>query len=138
MRERLEVIHAFASLFFTDKSYLSKGLSYLLFACKTNRILLRIKFYLDKLFIAKFIFLIDDRINKWLTECEQVETVEQTSLELMDFMMIMSDIKLNKFFCDLLDSIRMIAKDDKTESTDRNGSRKKRKHSSEKALPKIE
>ena len=37
MIERLEAIHAFESLFFTDKSYLSKILNYLLFACKTNK-----------------------------------------------------------------------------------------------------
>ena len=72
-----------------------------------------------------------------MTECGQVETVEQTSLELVDFMMIISDIKLNRFLYDLPDSIRMIAKDDETENTDRSESRKKRKQSSDKALPKI-
>ncbi len=71
MVERVEAITAFANLFFTEKSHLTKGLQHLLILCKTNRTLLRIKSYLDKLFIAKFLFSIDDRINKRLNECSR-------------------------------------------------------------------
>ena len=112
MIERIEAILAFTILFFTERSYLSKGLNYLLTLCKSNRTLLRTKFYLDKTFIAKFIFLIDDRINKWLIECARANTVDETSLELVDFATIIMDLKLNRFFCDLPDSIKTIAKND--------------------------
>ena len=109
MIKRLEVLHAFTSLFFTDKSYLSKGLSYLLIVYNSNKTLLRTKFYLDKLFIAKFIFLINNRIKELL------------------MMMIISDLKLNRFFCDLLQSIRVIAKDREPDNSDKNITKKKRK-----------
>ena len=69
MVERVEAIAAFANLFFTEKSYLTKSLQHLLILWKSNKTLLRTKLYLDKLFIAKFLFSINDRINKWLNEC---------------------------------------------------------------------
>jgi len=95
MVERVEAITAFANLFFTEKSHLTKGLQLLLNLCKSNRTLFRTKLYLDKLFIAKFLFSIDDRINKWLNECSKQKTVDNTSLELVDFATIISDLKLN-------------------------------------------
>ena len=49
MVERVEAITAFATLFFTEKSHLTKGLQHLLILCKTNRTLLRTKLYLDKI-----------------------------------------------------------------------------------------
>ena len=119
MLERINAIAAFAELFFTDKTYLIEGLNYLRTICtKSNRTLLRIKLYLDKMFIAKFLFSIDDRINKWLGECGRVSTVEQTSLELVGFISIITDLKLNRYYCDLPNSIKSIAKgdDEKTEN----------------------
>ena len=48
------------------------------------------------MFIAKFLFSIDNRINKWLSECRKQNTVEDTSIELVDFSTIIADLKLNR------------------------------------------
>ena len=106
--ERIEAITAFAKLFFSERSYLTKGLIQLMSLCKTNRLILRTKFYLDKLFLAKFLFTIDYRINKWLTECGRVKTVEDIDLNLIDFSIIISDMKLNRFICELPESTKVI------------------------------
>ena len=82
---------------------------------KINKTLLRTKLYLDKMFIAKFLFSIDDRINKWLGECAKVKDITETSLELVDFSTIVSDLKLNRYFCDLPSNIKMIAKEEDVE-----------------------
>ena len=128
MIERLQAVLAITNLFFTENSYLSKGLNHLLTMCISNKTLLRTKLFLDKLFIAKFIFLVDDRINKWLSECGRVKTVDETSIELVDFATIIIDIKLNRFFCDLPHSIKVIAKDEEDSTTNENINGKKRKH----------
>ena len=112
MLERVEAITVFANLFFTEKSYLTKSLQHLLILCKSNKTLLRTKLYLDKLFIAKFLFSIDDRINKWLNECSRQKIVEDTSMELVDFATIISDLKLNRYYCDLPHTIRSVARND--------------------------
>ena len=64
------------------------------------------------MFIAKFLFSIDDRINKWLGECAKSNNITETSLELVDFSTIILDLKLNRYFCDLPNNIKMIAGDD--------------------------
>ena len=68
--------------------------------------------YLDKLFIAKFLFSIDDRINKWLNECSRQKTVDKTSMELVDFATITLDLKLNRYYCDVPNTIRSVAQNE--------------------------
>ena len=129
MVERVEAISVLANLFFTEKSYLTKGLNHLLNLCKSNRTLLRTKLYLDKMFIAKFLFSIDDRINKWLSECGRQDTVENTSMELVDFASIISDLKLNRYYCDLPNSIQVVARRDSESNEPTLHQEKKRKSS---------
>ncbi len=83
------------------------------------------------MFIAKFLFSIDDRINKWLGECGRVLTVEQTSLELEDFISILTDLKLNRYYCDLPTSIKLIAKRDDEKTDNKVTPTRKRKTSSD-------
>ena len=124
-------ISAFANLFFTEKSYLTKSLQHLLILCKSNKTLLRTKLYLDKLFIAKFLFSIDDRINKWLNECSRQKIVEDTSMELVNFATIISDLKLNRYYCDLPHTIRSVAQNDDESNEVLLPQEKKRKTSGE-------
>ena len=140
MIERIEAILVFTNLFFEDKSYLSQGLKILLTLCKTNKTLLRTKLYLDRMFIAKFLFSIDDRINKWLSECSRVASVDQTCMELVDFGTLITDLKLNRFYCDLPDSIKMIANDQdlqKDNTTNQGIKKRKANDSISKQSPKI-
>ena len=91
------------------------------------------------MFIAKFLFSIDDRINKWLCECGRVKTVEEMSLELVDFVSMISDLKLNRYFCDLSDTIRIIAKEEENQTGPRSNPSKKRKTTGDNATnqPKV-
>ena len=66
--------------------------------------------HLDDEFIAKFLYCIDDRINEWLHECMRAKTVEDTSLDLIKFSTIVSDIQLNKFVVFLPNSIKRLSK----------------------------
>ncbi len=95
MLGRVEAISVFTNLFLQKKDIV-KGLSYLFTLCKSNRTLPKTKSYLDKMFIVKFLFSIDKRINKRLSECGKQNTVEDTSIELVDFSTIMADLKLNR------------------------------------------
>ena len=124
--ERIEALVALAELFFTDRSVLTEGLLVLLKMSKINKTLLRTKLYLDKMFIAKFLFSIDDRINKWLGECAKAKDITETSLELVDFSTIVSDLKLNRYFCDLPSNIKMIVKDEDGEGSNPKESKKRK------------
>ena len=129
--ERIEALVALTELFFSDRSILTDGLSVLLRMSKMNKTLLRTKLYLDKMFIAKFLFSIDDRINKWLGECAKAKDITETSLELIDFSTIVSDLKLNRYFCDLPSNIKMIVKDEIEEQGPNPREAKKRKTNSD-------
>ena len=48
-------------------------------------------------------------------------------MNLVDFITLISDVKLNRFICDLPSSIRTIAKDEDIDETDRSNNKKKRK-----------
>lgn len=73
--ERIEALVAFTELFFSERSILTEGLFVLLRMSKTNKTLLKTKLYLDKMFITKFLFSIDDRINKWLGEYAKAKNI---------------------------------------------------------------
>ena len=66
--------------------------------------------HLDDEFITKFLYCIDDRINEWLHECMRAKTVEETSLDLINFSSIITDIQLNKFVIFLPNSIKRLSK----------------------------
>ena len=132
--ERIETMLAFVTLIFTDKNDLTQGLKHLLTLCKSNKTLLRTKRYLDKLFIPKFLFFIDHRVNKWLSECSRVEMVENTCI---DFATIVTDIKLNRFYCDLPSSIRLLSNERTVDSRNDQATNKKRKSSLESSSSKI-
>ena len=51
-------------MLFTVKSYLYQGLNHFLNLYKTNKTLSKTKLHLEKMFIPKFLFSIDDSINK--------------------------------------------------------------------------
>ena len=105
---RLDALSALAELFFGDTSLLYKGLDDLIFACRKNKTLLRRKFCLDKMFIPKLLYSVNDRVNQWLTQCSQQDSVMDTSLELVEFSNIITKLQLNKFSCFLPPNIKKI------------------------------
>ena len=63
------------------------------------------------MFIPKLLYAVDDRINQWLTQCGQYNTVEETSLELICLSNIIIKIQLNEFTCFLPPNIKKIVKE---------------------------
>jgi len=112
MIQRLDALTSLAELFFGDTSTLHKGLDDLVFTCKKNKTLLRRKLCLDDMLIPKILYSVDDRIDQWLLQCGQCQTIDETSLELVYFINIISKIQLNKFSCFLPPNIRRIIKDE--------------------------
>ena len=124
--DRIEAVTAFSTLFFISESYLTQGLTILLTKCRTNKTLLKTKLFQDRMFIPKFLFSIDGRIYKWLMDCGKVETIDETCMELVDFGTLIIDPKLNRYFCDLPDLIKVKVKK-KDQNTTTNYNTKKRK-----------
>ena len=62
MLERIKALQAFSVLFFGDISYLGQGLKKLINLSDSNKDVIRSKLFLDEKFIAKFLFMVDDRV----------------------------------------------------------------------------
>ena len=95
--ERLQALQVLSAYFFGRRSFISQGLIKLVNSCLDNRQLLRTKLYMDKKFIAKFIYAFDDRIYQWLRQCSTVDAVTDTDLELVAFGNLFKDIILSRF-----------------------------------------
>ena len=76
-----------------------------------NRSLLRRKLCLDEMFIPKFLYAIDDKINQWLMQCSQVQNVEETSVHLMKLQKIITKLQVNELICCLPPNIKRIARE---------------------------
>lgn len=122
MIQRLDALTALAELFFGETSLIFRGLDDLVYACKKHKSLLRRKLCLDDMFIPKLLYSVDDRVNQWLTQCSQRDSVDETSIELVQFTQIILKIQLNEFSCFLPPNIKKIVKDTnkKRDSTDSN------------------
>ncbi len=112
MIQRLDALTALTELFFGDTSLIYKGLDELLYACRKNKTLLRRKLCLDEMFIPKFLYSVDDRVNQWLLQCSQSDNVEETSMELVQFSSLIVKLQLNEFSCFLPPNIKKIIKDE--------------------------
>ena len=123
MLERIKALQAFSALFFGDISYLGQGLKKLINLCDSNKDVIRSKLFLDEKFIAKFLFMVDDRVYQWLKQCCRVESVSETNLQLMDFAQLFFDIQSNRFFCSLPSNIMKLSSNE-----NENKNSKKRKH----------
>ena len=95
--ERLQALQVLSAYFFGRRSFISQGLIKLVNSCLDNRQLLRTKLFMDRQFIAKLIYAIDDRIYQWLRQCSTVDAVTDTDLELVAFGNLFKDIILSRF-----------------------------------------
>ena len=110
MMERVYALVILSKLFFGDQSLLVQNLQVFSLQCQKKKLLLKTAKHLDDQFIATFLFSIDDRINKWLNECQKAKNISDTSLELINFSMMLSDIQLNRFICFLPNNIKKLTK----------------------------
>lgn len=95
--ERLQAIQVLSTYFFGRRSFISQGLTKLVNSCLDNKQLLRTKLYMDRQFIAKLIYAVDDRIYQWLRQCSSVDAVTDTDLDLVNFTTLFKDILLSRF-----------------------------------------
>ena len=65
--------------------------------------------HMDELFIAKFMFTIDDRINEWLTKCMRANSINDTDIDLINFKSITKKIKHKTFHPYVPPNIRKIS-----------------------------
>ena len=116
--ERLQAIQVLSTYFFGRRSFISQGLIKLVNSCLDNKQLLRTRLFLDRQFIAKFIYAVDDRIYQWLRQCSSAEAVTDTDLELVDFTILFKDILLSRFDISLPPNISSVkaSKDDEDTS----------------------
>ena len=110
MLERFCATFAIAKLFFGENSILVTNLETFTKDCYKKKLLLKTMFHMDEEFIAKLMFSVDDRINKWLHECLAATTIRDTTIELVTFSDILTDIKLNKFNIFLPGNIKKLSK----------------------------
>ena len=94
---RIRGIHMLASFFFKKTSFMCQGLKQMVNFCLDHRSLLKTKIYLDKAFIAKLLCSVDERIYLWLRQCSTSNSVMETELNLMNFVSLINDVKLNRF-----------------------------------------
>ena len=80
MMERVNALFILCKLFFGDQSLLVQNLQVFSLQCQKKKLLLKTAKHLDDQFIAKFLYSIDDRVNKWLNECQRAKIVSDTSL----------------------------------------------------------
>ena len=115
--ERLQAIQVLATYFFGCHSFISQGLIKLVNSCLDNKQMLRMKLYMDRQFIAKVIYAVDDRIYQWLCQCSSAEAVTDTDLELVDFSTLFKDIMLNRFDISLPPNIGLLKSSQDTADT---------------------
>ena len=84
-------------LFFGALSPAQQRLKQFINLCMDNKRLLKTKLYLDGMFTAKLIFAVDDHLNQWLYQCCRVEFVNETSLNIIEFSSIISNLQMCQF-----------------------------------------
>ena len=65
------------------------------------------------MFIAKFLFAIDTRVNLWLESCEESGSREEVDNDLIDFSQTLNQIHIRNFEYKLPPSIRKVIESDK-------------------------
>lgn len=117
MIERIRALHALVELFLGDKSRPAKGLDEMISETNTGNTKLRMKQKTkdDKYLIAKILFCIDDLMNQFFGECRTAQSISDVTEELTKFKNIVTEIKLNKFHCQLPKQIARIKKREEEE-----------------------
>jgi hypothetical protein len=126
--DRIQALKILVAFFFGERSFAAQGLKRLYIKCLDNKSLLKVKQSLDKEFNAKLLCCIDERLYQWLKECCNTDCVMDTSLDLINFAVIFTDIQLNRFHFILFQNIRKVKKDrDDREEREEQGGHKKKK-----------
>ena len=113
MRYSIFNIAAASKFFFGDYSLLSQALIKAHNHIVHNRTTYLSLHSQDKLFIAKFLFAIDTRVNLWLESCEECQMRDEVDDDLINFSEILNLVRIRNFEYKLPPSIRKVVEKDK-------------------------
>ena len=136
MGTQLQIFTAACEIFFGEESIGATSLRQLLIIVGRNKKAFRDHIALDEFFIAKFLFAIDRRVQRWLTMCE-LASVSRSQVDdrVLLFDAIVEDILNGQFHLSLpatfkkinnSNSITVAAKDDETKDSGGGGKRRKK------------
>ena len=131
MRYSIFNIAAASKFFFVIYSLLSQALIKVHNHIIQNRTTYLSLSFQDKMFISKFLFAVDTRINLWLESCEESQMRDEVDDDLINFSEILSQVRVRNFDYKLPPSIRKVAetnKDSKESARDRSPPLKKGKY----------
>ena len=75
----------------------AQGLQGLVVKCQDNKRLLKTHHSMDDEFIPKLMCAIDHRLYQWLRQCSLCDSVEHTTIKLLDFSEVFEDIMMHRF-----------------------------------------
>ena len=120
MRYSIFNITAASKFFFGEFSLLSQALTKIHNHIVHNRTTYISILSQDSMFIAKYLFAIDTRVNLWLESCEESQMRDEVDDDLINFSEILNQVRIRNFDYKLPPSIRKVAK--KQPSPDHSGS----------------
>jgi hypothetical protein len=131
MRYSIFNIAAASKFFFGEYSALSQALIKVHNHIVHNRTTYLSILYQDSMFIAKFLFAIDTRVNLWLESCEESSMRDEVDDDLINFFEILNHVRIRNFDYKLPPSIRKVMENgDKSDKTGKSPPHKKSKLSS--------
>ena len=93
----IKALKVLCILLFNKFSHVSQGLTSLILTLMYNKPLLRARAMVDKKFIAKVIYCIDDRLYQWLKQCARATYVKDTPTALTNVGDIFVYVFTNEF-----------------------------------------
>jgi hypothetical protein len=120
MRYSIFNITAASKFFFGEFSLLSQALTKIHNHIVHNRTTYISIFAQDSMFIAKYLFAIDTRVNLWLESCEECQMRDEVDDDLINFSEILNQVRIRNFDYKLPPSIRKVV--EKQPSPDKIGS----------------
>lgn len=117
MIERFRALQALSELFFSELSFPAQGLKRLVLSLQSQKTRLKSLLSYDSTLIAKIMYAVDDRMNRWLEQCTSAENVTLTTTELTNFGEIGHDLVMGRFLMHLPNNIIAISSGDDDEDT---------------------
>ena len=125
--DRFRALEALCKLFFGRRSLPAQGLRGLVLKCQDNRRLLKSTQHHDLDFIAKFMCAVDHRLYQWLQQCSQAQSVDDTSIALLDYSSLFDDIMMHRFHYILPLSVKKITPHKRDTTKDNDGEKDKKR-----------
>lgn len=111
--DRIGALFALVKLFFEEISHPGQSLKRFHLSCRNNVELLMASMQVDKTFVAKLLFIIDNGMNIWLQECAKCQFVTETTTALINFDSVFMRIRQRDLHVNIPDNIKLICSSSK-------------------------